>query len=159
MTTSVPYRLTRKHLRLVLAIGLGTVAASPISAQERPGVTDVLSGLRNGGGWVSIPILAGRGSFSTAHIPTMGLSVAGCVNVWPRHSGSWQFEIREQVLGSVLTIDAQPGVGVPFQHDFGMQAQVDVDFRWSENRDTTLMLWIGVSATGEINDSLCQPSY
>lgn len=129
------------------------------SAQEQAGVADVLSGLRSGGGWVGIPIVEGEGSFSTVRVPTMALSVAGCVNVWYGHSGSWDIEAREQVLGSVLRIQAEPGIGVPFEHDFGMQAQVDIDFRWSEARDTTLLLWVGIDLAGEGGEAVCEPDY
>ena len=40
-----------------------------------------------------------------------------------------------------------------------MQAQVDGKFSWSEARDTTLMLWVGVALAGSKNRSLCQPKY
>ena len=89
----------------------------------------------------------------------MALGITGCVNVWHGHSGSWQIEAHEKVRGSVLRIEAQPGLGVSFEHDFGMQAQVDVKFSWSEARDTTLMLWVGVALAGANNESLCQPKY
>ena len=144
---------------LVLVAAALIAAPAQASAQDQAGVTDVLSGLRSGGGWVGIPIVAGEGSFSTVRVPTMALSIAGCVNVWYGHSGSWEIEAREQVLGSVLRIDAEPGIGVPFEHDFGMQAQVDIDFRWSEPRDTTLMLWVGVDLAGEGGEAVCDPDY
>lgn len=144
---------------LPLLIGLTMAAAPNAHAQERAGVATVLSGMRSGGGWVGIPISAGQGSFSTVRVPTMALSIAGCINVWYGHSGTWDIEAREQVLGSVLRVEAEPGVGVPFEHDFGMQAQVDIDFRWSEARDTTLMLWVGVDLAGEGGESVCEPDY
>ena len=115
--------------------------------------------LKDGGLWVTIPILAGEGTISTARVPAMALGITGCVNVWHGHSGSWQIEAHEKVRGSVLKIEAQPGLGVSFEHDFGMQAQVDVKFSWSEARDTTLMLWVGVALAGANNESLCQPKY
>ena len=147
--------------RLSLLFASIILIATPAraSAQEQAGVADVLSGLRNGGGWVGIPIVEGEGSFSTVRVPTMALSVAGCVNVWYGHSGRWEIEAREQVLGSVLRIRAEPGIGVPFEHDFGMQAQVDIDFRWSEVRDTTLLLWIGIDLAGAGGASVCEPDY
>lgn len=140
-------------------LALLLVTATSVSAQNRAGVGDVMSGLSSGGGWVGIPIVQGQGSFSTVRVPTMALTVAGCVNVWYGHSGTWEIEAREQVLGSVLRIEAEPGVGVPFQHDFGMQAQVDIDFRWSEPRDTTLMLWVGVGLGAEDGQPFCEPDY
>jgi len=148
-----------KRQLVLLLIGLALAAAPSAHAQERAGIAAVLSGMQSGGGWVGIPISAGQGSFSTVRVPTMALSVAGCINVWYGHSGTWEIEAREQVLGSVLRVEAEPGVGVPFEHDFGMQAQVDIDFRWSEARDTTLMLWVGVDLAGEGGESVCEPDY
>ena len=147
--------------RVTCLFALVVLVAAPIraSAQNQAGVADVLSGLRSGGGWVAIPIVEGVGSFSTVTVPTMALSLAGCVNVWYGHSGSWDIEAHEQMLGSMLRIEAEPGVGVPFEHDFGLQAQVDIDFRWSEARDTTLLLWVGIDLAGEGGESVCEPDY
>ena len=139
---------------------LASLFALPATAgAQELGALDILSGIRNGGGWVSVPIEGGVGSFSTVTVPTAALSLAGCVNVWYGHSGSWEIEARESVLGSVLRISAEPGIGVPFEHDFGMQAQVDIDFRWSAPRDTTLMLWVGLDLAGEGGEQACDPDY
>ena len=144
---------------LALVTGVFLTTALDASAQDRAGVTDVLSGMQSGGGWVRIPIVAGQGSFSTVRVPMLALTIAGCVNVWHGHSGTWAIEAREQVLGSVLRVEAEPGAGVPFEHNFGMQAQVDIDFRWSEARDTTLVLWVGVDLAGEGGESVCEPDH
>jgi hypothetical protein len=148
--------MSMRKIVLLLA-SLLTLPASA-SAQDF-GALDILSGIRSGGGWVRIPIEGGEGTFSTVTVPTAALSLAGCVNVWYGHSGSWEIEARESVLGSVLRISAEPGIGVPFEHDFGMQAQVDIDFRWSVPRDTTLMLWVGLDLAGEGGEQACDPDY
>jgi hypothetical protein len=122
-------------------------------------VSDVMAGIREGGSWVAIPIEDGRGTFSTVTLPTAGMTLQGCVNVWYGHSGTWSIEARERLRGSELTLDAEPGIGVPFSHEFGMRAQIDFDFRWSEARDTTLMLWVGVDFSGEGADAACEPQY
>ena len=163
--TSEHFPTIRGALSIVRLVTLGltmiTLLSAPTSssAQERSETTNVLSVLKDGGLWVTIPILAGEGTISTTRVPVMALGITGCVNVWHGHSGSWQIEAHEKVRGSVLRIEAQPGLGVPFEHDFGMQAQVDVKFSWSEARDTTLMLWVGVALAGANNESLCQPKY
>jgi len=163
--TSEHFPTIRGALSIVRLVTLGlamiTLLSAPTSssAQERSETANVLSVLKDGGLWVTIPILAGEGTISTARVPAMALGITGCVNVWHGHSGSWQIEAHEKVRGSVLKIEAQPGLGVSFEHDFGMQAQVDVKFSWSEARDTTLMLWVGVALAGANNESLCQPKY
>lgn len=141
----------------LLLLALGTLAL-PARAGAQV-VSDVMAGIREGGGWVAIPIEDGRGTFSTVTLPTAGMTLDGCVNVWYGHSGTWSIEAHERLRDSVLTLDAEPGIGVPFSHQFGMRAQIDFDFRWSEARDTTLMLWVGVDFFGEGADAACEPQY
>lgn len=147
---------TLHNRRLLLLFAL--LLALPGAAQAQ-GVVEIMSGIRNGGGWVGVPIVKGRGSFNTAKLPAAALSLAGCVNVWYGHSGTWDIEARESVLGSVVRLHAEPGIGVPFEHDFGMQAQVNIDFRWSEPRDTTLMLWVGLDLARDGSVDPCEPDY
>jgi hypothetical protein len=139
-----------------LAFALALVITAPaLSAQESG---DMLAGLRNGGGWVSIPIVGGQGSMSTAQLPTMGMTLAGCMTVWPGHSGDFEILARETMVDTTLVVHARPGVGVPFRHTFGVKAQLDFSFRWSEARDTTLMLWLGL-AVGRTQHEACEPVY
>ena len=145
-------------LLALLAIGSFLAASASVSAQSA-GVGQIMMGLTAGGGWVGIPIEAGKGSFSTVTVPTAAVSVAGCVNVWWGHSGTWEIRAHESILGSNLRINAEPGVGVPFEHDFGMTAQVDIEFEWSEPRDTTLMLWVGLDPTLQSPEAACEPDH
>ena len=131
---------------------------SPLSVAAQEGPTDILEGLRNGGGWVEVPIEGGVGSISTMTMPTIGMTLAGCLNVWSGHSGEFEITARDNVTDSVLTATARPGVGVPFSHTFGMQAQVDFDLRWSEPRDTTLIMWVGI-AIGRTAEEACTPVF
>lgn len=145
--------LLRSCLAVAAVFG-PALSSSDVSAQ---GVGDMMSGVRDGGGWVNVPIVAGEGAFRTPTLPSMAMTLRGCVNVWPGHSGSFTIEARENVGGETIRMDAEPGVGVPFEHEFGLTAQVDFDFRWSEPRDTTLYLWVGVDLEGAGADSVCEP--
>jgi hypothetical protein len=142
------------RLALTALTALALTLPSPVRGQA---IAQVMSGIRDGGGWIGIPIVKGHGTFSTVTLPTAAMSLSGCVNVWYGHSGTWTIEAHERVLGSRLQIEAEPGVGVPFEHDFGMTAQVDFDFRWSEPRDTTLMLWVGLEGRGQTDRDPCDP--
>ena len=122
---------------------------------QAQGMSEMMGSIRQGGGWVNVPIVAGEGSFRTPTLPSIGMHLAGCVYVWPGHSGEFEIEARENVVGETLTMEAEPGVGVLFAHTFGMRAQVDFD--WSEPRDTTLYLWVGVDLEGEGAESVCEP--
>lgn len=143
-------------MRLVLTALSVLVLTLPSPARGQA-IAQVMTGIRDGGGWIAIPIVKGHGTFSTVTLPTAAMSLSGCVNVWYGHSGAWVIGAHERVLGSRLTIEAEPGVGVPFDHDFGMTAQVDFDFRWSEPRDTTLMLWVGLDGRGQTDRDPCDP--
>ena len=143
-------------MRTVTPLAIAFALAAPaLSAQES---SDVLAGLRNGGGWVSIPIVAGRGTMSTAQLPTMGMTLAGCMTVWPGHSGDFEVRAHETFADTTLVVRARPGEGVPFRHTFGLKAQLDFAFRWSEARDTTLMMWVGL-AVGRTQQEACEPVY
>jgi hypothetical protein len=129
--------------------------AAPCGLEAQP-LDNVMSAIRDGGGWVSIPIERGRGSASTATIPTMGLTLNGCVRVWDGHTGRWEIRARESVNQGALTVRALPGQGVPFSHTFGFRSQLEVDIIWSEPRDTTLFLWVGVRGADATRDA-CVP--
>jgi len=144
-------------MRALIPILLVMTAFAPAPSGAQ-GVAGLMSAIRDGGGWVAVPIARGEGSFSTVRLPTARMTLSGCVNVWYGHSGSWTIEAHERVAEESLSIAADPGVGVPFSHDFGMQAQIDFAFRWSEPRDTTLLLWVGVDPDGEGGKPpVCQP--
>jgi hypothetical protein len=129
--------------------------AVPRPCEGQP-LDNVMTAIRNGGGWVSVPIVAGRGSASTATIPTMGLTLTGCVRVWDGHSGRWEIRARDTVGETELTARSSPGEGVPFSHTFGLRSQLQVDFIWTEPRDTTLFLWVGVKGLSDDRDA-CVP--
>jgi hypothetical protein len=138
---------------ILIVLSIAAALASPARAQP---VDDAMEAVRNGGGWVSVPIVAGRGSAHTLPLPTMGLTLAGCVRVWDGHSGRWEIRARETVADTLLVVRSAPGEGVPFSHTFGLRSQIDVDFVWSEPRDTTLFLWVGLKAADEDRD-VCVP--
>jgi hypothetical protein len=144
-------------MRIASLMLVAVLVAVPSHADAQ--AADVMNGLRNGGGWLRIPISGGHGQFRSPRIPTAGMTLSGCVAVWPGHSGDWTIDARENVTAGTLSVDLKPGEGARFSHEFGMQAQVDFDFRWSEPRDTTLLLWVGVDMVGEGARDTCEPQY
>ena len=104
---------------------------------------------------MAVPIEGGVGSFSTYTLPTLGMSLNGCVTVLEAHSGSWHIRAHERVADHVLEVEVEPGVGRMFSHTFGMRAKIDFEFRWSEPRDTTLVLWVGVDFGSEPEGGTC----
>lgn len=120
---------------------------------------DLLQSLRQGGGWVSIPITGGQGALRTDTVPTLGVTLAGCLNVWGGHSGEWTIRARDPVNGGRLDATAVPGEGVPFSYRTGLRSLLDVEVRWSEPRDTTLLVWVGLEGVGRRNRDACAPAY
>ena len=121
------------------------------------GLEDIMEGIRNGGGWVSVPIVAGTGEISTALLPTLGLTLNGCVRVWDGHSGRWVIRARDTIAETSLETDSAPGEGVRFSHRFGVRSQVELEFQWSEPRYTTLILWVGLDTLDDERDA-CTPA-
>jgi len=144
-----------RMLPVLLLVAVGTAGAAPSPATAQP-LDNVMSAIRDGGGWVSVPIVAGHGTASTTALPTMGLTLTGCVRVWDGHSGRWEIRAHETVADTTLLVRAGPGEGVPFSHTFGFRSQVEVDIRWSEPRDTTLYLWVGLRGADDQRDA-CIP--
>lgn len=140
---------------LVLLAAFAATLAAPahIGAQALDGI---MTGIRNGGGWVSIPIVQGTAKISTVPLPTFGLTLNGCVRVWGGHSGTWSIRARDNVGEGSLQATSVPGQGVPFSHTFGVRSQLDFEFVWSEPRDTTLFLWVGLEREDDDRDA-CVP--
>ena len=127
-----------------------------VRAQQGGGL---LESIQRGGGWVAIPVTAGSGSIRTDTVPTLGLTLAGCVQVWPGHSGEWTIEARDPVNDGRIDATAVPGEGVPFSYRTGLRSLLDVEVRWSEPRDTTLLLWVGLAGMGRTEREACTPAY
>jgi len=132
------------------------IASSPVDARAQ-GIQEVLATIRNGGGWVSVPIERGHGTVSTLTLPTMGMTLTGCVNVWGGHTGEWEIRARDTVAEDSLEVASTPGKGVRFTHEFGLRSQIEFEFEWSEPRDTTLFLWVGLEREDDGPDEACTP--
>jgi hypothetical protein len=131
--------------------------ALPLDARAQSG--EFMEAVRQGGGWVEIPITGGEGGFSSEVFPTLGLTLAGCLNVWWGHSGRWEFDARDPVNDGRLRLNARPGEGVPFSYRTGIRSSLDVRVRWSEPEDTTLVLWVGLDPIGSGSRDACEPVY
>lgn len=139
---------------LLMALAMGPLLPGAVQAQG-----DLLQSIRQGGGWVEIPISGGSGKLQTEAVPTLGLTITGCMTVWPGHSGVWSLEARDRVNGGRLDVTASPGEGVPFSYRTGLRSLLDVQVQWSEARDTTLILWVGLEGTTRTPRDACAPVY
>ena len=86
----------------------------------------------------------------------MGMKLSGCVRVFDGNSGRWRITAHETIADATLEVNAVRGQGVPFAHEFGLRSQIDVAFVWSEPRDTTLFLWVGLG-DAESDPDVCIP--
>lgn len=139
-------------LLLFLLLGFGQ---TPGEAQNLP---ELLRSIQQGGGWVRIPVEEGEGSLRTVALPVGGLKVNGCMQVWGGHSGRWDIRGLDLRGSGELDISVQPGEPTLFEYQAGSQAQLEVNVRWSEPRDTTLLLWVGLEAPRLRRDP-CEPRY
>ncbi len=140
---------------LAAALALWGVAGTPAEGQT---VSDLLASVQRGGGWISVPIRNGTGHVSTATVPTMGATLSGCVHVWGGHSGDWAIEARDALGTGSLSMNAGPGESQPFRYTAGMRSRLEIDFAWSEPRDTTLFLWVGLARPNQAPEETCEPA-
>ena len=145
------------RLFLILTASLCALGARPAPAQSQS-LMELLRSIQQGGGWVSIPVAQGEGAFRTVPLPVGGLNLTGCVQVWPGHSGSWDIRARDLVGEGELDVSLRPGEAAPFAYEAGPQSQLEVSVRWSEPRDTTFLLWVGLEAPRLERDP-CEPVY
>ncbi|HSM06772.1 MAG TPA: hypothetical protein VK858_19255 [Longimicrobiales bacterium] len=144
--------------RLALAtLALAALLVLPAPARGQA-ASELLQALRQGGGWIHIPVTDGTARIATDTVPTLGIALKGCVTVWGGHSGEWTLEALDPVNGGRLGAVAIPGEGVPFEYRTGFRSLLDVRVRWSETRDTTLHLWVGLDVPASSRDA-CAPVY
>jgi hypothetical protein len=137
---------------LLLAAALVGFAPAPAHGQMEA----VMAAIRNGGGWVSIDIQDGRGAAKTLPMPAMGMKLSGCMQVWEGNTGRWRIRAHDVVTDAIIEASSLPGEDVPFEHEFGLRTQLEVEFIWSEPRDTTLFLWVGLG-DAESDPDVCTP--
>jgi hypothetical protein len=140
----------------MLAAAAALVLVMPTAAAAQS-VGDLLASVQRGGGWVSVPIKNGAGHVSTATVPTVGMTVAGCIHVWGGHTGRWDIHARDALGSGRMQMKAGAGESVPFTYTAGMRSQLEIDFAWSEPRDTTLYLWVGLARPNQPPEATCEP--
>lgn len=144
-------------MRTLLAVAtvLGLLLPSPGSAQ---GIAEVMEAIRVGGGWISLPVEGGRAKMTTMTLPSAGRTLRGCLEIWPGHTGRWLVKVTDTYGNGRIEADARPADDIPFTYTTGMMAQLDVEVQWSEPRDTTLMVWVGLHSPRRDRDP-CEPVY
>jgi hypothetical protein len=142
-------------LPCVFALAAPLLVAAPAEAQ---GPFELLRRVQQGGGWISVPVTEGAAEITTDTLPTFGLALEGCVTVWPGHSGTWTLEARDPLNEQAFDAVSGPGEGARFSYQTGPRSVLDVRVRWSEPRDTTLHLWVGLEVPTSREDP-CTPRY
>ncbi len=133
------------------------LAVFPQSAQGQ--IFELMRIVSEGGSWLGLTVTEGRASLTGPVVPVAGLSLDGCLQVWDGHSGEWTIRAEDKLGASRLDVTATPGEPVRFEFRGGIQAQLDVAVEWSEARDTTLHVWVGVGppSARDGERDICQP--
>ncbi len=104
----------------------------------------LLKAIGDGGSWINLPVEKGRASLVSPVMPLAGLAVNGCLHVWTGHTGKWTVRAKDALGDQTLDVVAEPGKPVRFDYKAGLRAQLDLSIEWSEPRDTTLFMWVGL---------------
>jgi hypothetical protein len=120
---------------------------------------DLLRSIERGGGWVTIPIEKGKGTLVSDPLPTGGLTLSGCLQVYAGTSGRWELRAKDTLGEGHLEATVGGGETVPFRYRTGSRAQIRVEARWSEPRDTTLFVWVGLETARRDGRDPCTPVY
>ncbi len=155
MLVTMKIRIGKLASLVVAALLL--VGAAPESAAGQS-AADLIQALQAGGRWVDIPIRNGRGTLESDRVVTMGMGVRGCVRIWEGHSGTFDVRARETLGGETMTATVEPGESVPFSYRTGPRAQLSVEVEWSEPRDTTLHVWVGLERPADASGETCRPA-
>ena len=147
----------RHVLYSALLVALAAFPASPQALRAQT-LGDVLDAMRMGGGWVRIPVEAGRGNLTTVTMPAAGRNLEGCLEIWYGHTGQWSLRVEDTFGNGSLEVDAIPAQDIPFTYEPGPLARLAVDVEWSERRDTTLLVWVGLTMASAERDP-CEPVY
>ena len=140
------------------ALLLAAATLLPAGGLHAQSMTDLVGALRQGGGWINLPVERGEVKLTTTPVPTAGMEIAGCLQIWPGHSGTWTMRIEDTYGNGRIDTQARPAQHVPFTYATGMWSQLDVNVRWSEPRDTTLIVWVGLQSARVERDP-CEPVY
>lgn len=157
MTTSPPIPM-RPPRTAFAAIALAVLALLLPTTAHAQSPVQLLRSIAQGGGWIRIDVEEGVGTIQTDTVPTLGLKVEGCLTVWPGHSGAFTVAARDPLNDQSLDATARPGEGVPFSYQAGPRSALDVKVEWTEPRDTTLLVWVGVKTRNPERDA-CEPRY
>ena len=152
----------RLRPRFTLSLAAFLAAASLFPAAPAEGqFMQLLKAIGDGGSWISLPVEKGRASLSSPVVPLAGMSIDGCLHVWTGHSGKWTVRAKDTLGDETLDVVAEPGKPVRFDYKAGLQAQLELEVEWSEPRDTTLIMWVGVERAKkkkkEDARDICQP--
>ena len=134
----------RPRSTLTLAAFLAAASLFPAAPAEGQ-LMQLLKAIGDGGSWISLPVEKGRASLSSPVVPLAGMSIDGCLHVWTGHSGKWTVRAKDTLGDETLDVVAEPGKPVRFDYKAGLRAQLDLNIEWSEPRDTTLFMWIGLA--------------
>jgi len=127
---------------------LGLLLATPADARSQT-MDQVFRFMQEGGAWLSLDIVDGRGSFKGHRVPTLGMSLAGWFQVADANRGEWSIRVVD-LAGDpeepVIEVEAASGQRIPFAYDAGATVEMQVDVEWSEPADTVLWIWLGTLA-------------
>ncbi len=131
------------------------LAVAPTAAESQ--LARLLQAVRDGGGWVRFEVEDGKSGYRSDPVPVVGLSLDGCFQVVQPRTGSWTLTARDMLGDGRIKATVEAGEPVRFSYEAGFRTQLDVVAEWSEPRNTTLVMWVGLETLADDDRDICEP--
>lgn len=148
LPASRPFRARprRRLAGLLSPFGLGLFLLTPAAAGAQT-LQQIFQVMQDGGAWLSLPIEGGKGTYTGALVPTMGMAVEGWFQVADVNRGEWSIKVVDMARepgATVVDTKVRSGQRVPVSYEAGPTVRMKVDVTWSEPADTLLWVWVAL---------------
>ncbi|WP_340820169.1 hypothetical protein [Methanolobus sp. WCC4] len=91
-----------------------------------------------------LPIKNGKGHQSASQT-TFGITISGDFEITSPSEGTWDIVVKDGNSTILNKKGVKKGEKISFKHKTGFKANISLDAKWSESKDTTLMAKIHAS--------------
>ena len=90
---------------------------------------------------ISVPVKNGHGTASTSKI-TLGITMEGHFEIKSPDNGTWTLVVKDGKNTIINKSGVKKGEQIPFKYHTGFKTSMHFDAKWSEIKDTTLIIHV-----------------